>query len=242
MKGKKKFEFHNRRDMKQHEALNIHPWMYITDAFNASHYYNYNKPKLSKQGLDIHNPTSLTPAKWHHFLWWCGVGWDYVNSALVHTFTVITAPRFDILSVSVFGFFILQFSWKCGHRKGRRPWRFCLEMMMVCVNWERLQRRSRPWVLKQVEGFSFFFSHYYVPVTPRPPAQATEACSGVLNKPKKRSTLVEKYIQCTWRALPEDGVLREVLTQGQKCWSLPQRSGVSRITWCRTDTVEDPDG
>lgn len=145
--------------MKRHEALNIHLSMYITDALNTSHYYNYNynnNPKLSKQGLDIHNPTSLTPAKWRHFLWWCGVGWDYVNSALVHTCTVITAPPFNIFCERIW-FFILQFSsmWKC---EGRRPWRFCVEMMMVCVNWERLQRRSRPWVLKQVEGFSFFWS------------------------------------------------------------------------------------
>lgn len=58
----------------------------------------------------------------------------------------------------------------------------CGEMMMC-------ELRATP---AEVEALSVkagrrLLFHYWIPVTHCPPAQVTDACSGVLNKPKKRT-------------------------------------------------------
>lgn len=147
----------------------------------------------------------------------------------------------QIFSVSIFGFnFTILVNVKMHQQKGCWPWRFAVKWR--CANWERLQRRSRPWVLKQVEGFSFTIAYPLHTVHLRRwLMHAVVSWTNQRNGHRTRSTLVDNYIRCTWERSPGGRCFQSrVLTQGQKCWSLPQRSAVSHTTWCRMDTVEDP--
>lgn len=85
-------------------------------------------------------------------------------------------------------------------QKGCWPWRFA-------VKW-RLQRRSRPWVLKQVEGFSFTTAYPLHTVHPRRwLMHAVVSWTNQRNGHRTRSTLVDNYIRCTWKGHREEGVL-----------------------------------
>lgn len=91
-------------------------------------------------------------------------------------------------------------------QKGCWPWRFAVKWW--CVNWERLQRRSRPWVLKQVEVFSFTTAYPLHTVHPRRwLMHAVVSWTNQRNGHRTRSTLVDNYIRCTWKGHREEGVL-----------------------------------
>ncbi len=135
----------------------------------------------------------------------------------------------------IFGFnFTIVVNVKIHQQKGSWPWRFV-------VNWKRLQRRSRPWELKQVEGFSFTTTYPFTRSTRRWLMHAV-SWTNQRNGYRTRSRLKITTYGVDGKVTGRKVFMRHVLTQGQKCWFLPQRSAVSHTTWCMMDTAGDPDG
>lgn len=139
---------------------------------------------MSNQGLDLPFPPSpsLTPAKWHDVMSLpvimpCWVRGELITSAHIYS-NYGTSVRY-IFTLSVFGFnFTILVNVKMHQRK-----------MSVCGEMIVCELRVTPAEVKALSvkaGWRLLF-HYCIPVTHCTPAQVTDACSGVLNKPKKRT-------------------------------------------------------
>lgn len=141
---------------------------------------------MSNQGLDLPFPPSLslTPAKWHDVMSLPVMMTCWVRFCEVITYSNYgTSIRYFLW---VYLVLTLQFLSKCTKRKGR------FMAKWWCANWERLQRRSRPWVLKQVEGFSFTIAYPLHTVHPRRwLMHAVVSWTNQRNEHRIRSTLVD---------------------------------------------------